>query len=161
MSGGGPVPDLVGMPRRAIALLVGVLALAGSQAALGGTGSPASATGSSAWRVAVVGASGGPVYPGRGGEAFTFTLASRSGAIERPAGLAVSVSTDAANGDALTPSGAVIGGCLARWFRVMPAIRLNHLGATYRGRFTLSMVDAPVNQDACAGHRVGVVVSVA
>jgi hypothetical protein len=60
----------------------------------------------------------------------------------------------------------VIRGCLARWFQVIPdagapslPTTLEHAGARYQGSVDLTMINAPVNQDACKGQTPAVLIA--
>jgi hypothetical protein len=144
------------------ALLI-LLGLFAAQAALAGPLRGLSLTGgssASSWSVSLPGAPrGGVLYPGQGSQLLAYTV-SNPGQSAAAARLHASVATDPATGDALNPSGAPIVGCLARWFTVAHATGATDLrvpaGGSAHGWLRLSMINAPVNQDACRGSDVAV-----
>ena len=145
-----------------LGLIAARAALAGSLHGLSLTGAPATSSGE--WRVSVSAAPGGGViYPGHSSERLLYTV-TRVGQTRATPHLRASVVADPATGGARDPSGAVIPGCLARWFAVAPVTGATWLhiprGSTSQGWLRLTMIDAPVNQDACRGSRVAVKLSV-
>jgi hypothetical protein len=146
-----------GLRRLTLGLLVTALVLLGSiRLASAQTTASAAPT----WNVSLSGADpGAAIYPGHGRASIDFTATS-SGA--KPlAQLRAAISTDEATGEARDRAGRVIHGCLARWFRVLARpdsprpTSLPGSGESYRGRLVLTMIDAPVNQDACQGAQLG------
>ncbi|HTX32778.1 MAG TPA: hypothetical protein VMD09_15450 [Solirubrobacteraceae bacterium] len=159
-----PAPSVPRLPaaRRAVtALLVVLLGLLAAKAAFAGplrglTGTPAAP--SSPWSVALAGSRGGAVSPGQSSQLLAYRVTNAGqGAV---AHLHASVATDPATGDVLNPSGAVIVGCLGRWFKATPATGAAGLpvpaGGSAQAWVRLSMINAPVNQDACRGADVAV-----
>jgi hypothetical protein len=106
------------------------------------------------------------IYPGGGTETIPFAVTNTGQGARRLDRVTFSVVSDAATGDVETAAGRDVRGCLSAWFRLRPASG-THLGPdvtlgageTYRGAMRLSMINAPVNQDACQGQAPAVAVS--
>lgn len=141
----------------ALGLLVTTLVLLGS---IRLASAQTTAAGAPTWNVSLAGAEpGAAVYPGHGRALIDFTATSYGA---RPlAQLRAAISTDAATGEARDRAGRVIHGCLARWFKVVAdrdsprPTALPGSGESYRGWLVLTMINAPVNQDACQGAQLG------
>ena len=144
---------------------VTAIALAGSGAAFAyftssGTGTGTGSVGSAGTYTVVVSApTGGPLTPGGATEAFTYTVKNNGTGTEQITTASVGVTPDAT---------AAAAGCLASWYQVsgpgitaanpatqtyLTPISING-GATSTDpqlTFTVSLLDEPVQQNACAG----------
>jgi hypothetical protein len=107
-----------------------------------------------------VGITAAPLYPGAKAQPISVTLTNPYNYAVTVNGLAASVAQDS-SGNVLNASGNVVSGCLASWFRFTdtPLSSNNTLSLVAGGTQmlsssddpTISMVDAPVKQDACKG----------
>jgi hypothetical protein len=135
-----------------------------------GTGTGTGSVGTAATYTVVVSApTGGPLTPGSEGESFTYTVQNPGSGTQQISGATISVAPDAAHATA---------GCLAAWYQVSgpgigtPANSANQLYATpvsipggttssdAQLTFTVSLVNAPVDQSACEGDAPVVTVAV-
>jgi hypothetical protein len=151
------------------------LALAGGGAALAyftstGTGTGAGTVGTAtAYTVAVSAPSGGPLTPGGATESFTYTVKNNSSGSQAITSASISVAPDA------TAAGL---GCSAAWYQVSGidiATPANPATQTYTAAipiaagatssdaqltFTVTLINEPLNQDACEGDVPVVTVAV-
>ena len=164
---------LSGKRRIAAAGATMALVLGGAGAAFAyftstGTGTGAATVGTAATYTVVVSApTGGPLTPGSAGENFTYTVQNPGSGTQQISGATISVAPDATHSP----------GCLAGWYQVSgpgigtPANSANQLYGTpvsipagttssdAQLTFTVSLVNAPVDQSACEGdHPVVTVV---
>ena len=151
------------------------LALAGGGAAFAyftstGTGTGAGTVGTAtAYTVVVVGPSGGPLTPGGATEGFTYTVHNNSSGSQAITSASISVAPDATHATA---------GCSAAWYQVSgtdiatpanPATQLYTAPITIAAggtsvdpqqAFTVTLLNLPVNQNACQGDAPVVTVTV-
>lgn len=128
------------------------------------TSNPAGAA--AGWAVSIASdSSAARLYPGGAPVRLEFTLTNQSGGDRRPVEILAALSVDPSTGAVRNESGETIRGCLARWFNVALDPATRHLlvkpAGSSRGVIDVTMIDAPVDQDACEGHAPAVTVSVA
>lgn len=144
---------------------VAVCAAGPALAARLASGSSGTGAGGTGWMVSVnpSGSKAG-LYPGGAPVRLGFSASEQGGAGGGRAEVVPSLSVDPATGDVVNRSGQPVAGCLARWFRVRLDASDSPLpakpGTSYRGFVDVTMIDAPVNQDACEGQAPAVTVTV-
>ena len=143
----------------AVAVAVAVVLMGGAAYAFftstgAGTGGATVGT-ASPWLVSNVGATGGPLLPGSGVQAVTYTVTNGSDGRQQLNSVAASVAADA-NGNVLDTanSNAPVPGCLAAWFAVdnagaptTPAVLAG--GGSVTGTANVTMTDSGTNQNSC------------
>jgi hypothetical protein len=120
-----------------------------------GTGNANAAVGNTGtWGILQEGPASGPMYPGQGSSTVTYTITNDGSGNQALTGLQASI--PAVDADVLSGSKEVVG-CLAAWFSPTvgtPSVAIGSSiapGNTASVTVTVTMTDAGVSQDACAG----------
>jgi hypothetical protein len=128
-----------------------------------GTGTGTAAVGSATtWTVTPAAATGGPLYPGSGSQTISYTVTNPSTGHQALTGTTAVVATSGLN---VTHAGVAVPGCLASWFTAVntaPASLPQDLaagGTSTAGSVVVTMTDAAVAQNACAGISPDITIS--
>lgn len=149
--------------RFAVLGAVAILAMAGIAVAYftstgSGTGS-ATVGSSTAFKVTVAAATGGPLYPGSGSENLAYTVKNEGSGAQNVNSTSATVASEGGN---ITQGGVEVPGCKASWFTATdtsPAPVNLKGGESASGSVEVTMQDSGTNQDACQGTSPDITVS--